>query len=82
MTYRFLRRLSGGGFSDVFAVEDQASALSERLVLKRLNAEMSARPEVREAFASEAKILRELRHVNVVPPSAAATSTTRGACAC
>jgi predicted Ser/Thr protein kinase len=66
MTYRFLRRLQSGGFSDVFAVEDPASALPERLVLKRLNTEMSARPEVREAFASEAKILRELRHPNVV----------------
>ena len=66
MTYRTLRRLSGGGFSDVFAVEDLASALPERLVLKRLNAEMSARPEVREAFSSEAKILRELRHANIV----------------
>lgn len=66
MSYRVLRQLSGGGFSDVFEVEDPASALPERLILKRLNAEMSARPEVRAAFADEAKILRELRHPNIV----------------
>jgi serine/threonine protein kinase len=66
MSYRVLRQLSGGGFSDVFEVEDPASALPERLILKRLNAEMSARPDVRAAFADEAKILRELRHPNIV----------------
>ncbi len=66
MSYRVLRQLSGGGFSDVFEVEDPASALAERLILKRLNEEMSARPAVRTAFADEAKILRELRHPNVV----------------
>jgi eukaryotic-like serine/threonine-protein kinase len=66
MTYRFVRRLADGGFSEVFCVEDSASALSERLVLKRLTGEMSARREVREAFASEAEILRELRHANIV----------------
>ncbi len=59
MSYRVLRQLSGGGFSDVFEVEDPASALSECLILKRLNTEMSARPEVRTAFAEEAKLLRE-----------------------
>jgi serine/threonine protein kinase len=66
MSYRILRQLSGGGFSDVFEVEDPASALPERLILKRLNAEMSARPEVRAAFSDEAKILRELKHPNIV----------------
>jgi predicted Ser/Thr protein kinase len=66
MTYRFVRRLAEGGFSEVFSVEDSASALPERLVLKRLTGEMSARREVREAFASEAEILRELRHTNIV----------------
>lgn len=66
MSYRVLRQLSGGGFSDVFEVEDPASALPEHLILKRLNMEMSARPEVRAAFADEAKILRELRHPNIV----------------
>lgn len=66
MSYRVLRKLPGGGFSDIFEVEDPASALPERLILKRLNAEMSARPEVRAAFADEAKILRELKHPNIV----------------
>lgn len=66
MSYRVLQQLSGGGFSDVFEVEDPASALPERLILKRLNEEMSARPEVRAAFADEAKLLRELRHPNIV----------------
>lgn len=66
MSYRFVGRLAEGGFSQVFEVEDPASALPERLVLKRLTAEMSARPEVREAFAEEGKILRELKHPNVV----------------
>ena len=66
MSYRFVGRLAEGGFSQVFEVEDAASALPERLVLKRLTAEMSARPEVREAFAEEGKILRELKHPNVV----------------
>jgi serine/threonine protein kinase len=66
MSYRVLRQLSGGGFSEVFEVEDPESALPERLILKRLNADMSARPAVRAAFADEAKILRELKHPNVV----------------
>jgi serine/threonine protein kinase len=66
MSYLVLQQISGGGFSDVFEVEDPASALPERLILKRLTSEMSARPEVRTAFADEAKILRELRHPNVV----------------
>lgn len=66
MSYRVLKKLSGGGFSDVFEVEDPASALPERLILKQLTEEMSALPGVRAAFADEAKILRELRHPNVV----------------
>lgn len=66
MSYRVVRALSGGGFSDLFEVEDPASALPERLILKRLNAEMSSRPAVRAAFADEAKILRELRHPYIV----------------
>ncbi|HKV12907.1 MAG TPA: serine/threonine-protein kinase [Thermoanaerobaculia bacterium] len=66
MSYRVLKKLSGGGFSDVFEVEDPASALPERLILKQLNEEMSALPGVRAAFADEAKILRELRHPNIV----------------
>lgn len=66
MSYRVLKKLSGGGFSDVFEVEDPASALPERLILKQLTEEMSALPGVRAAFADEAKILRELRHPNIV----------------
>lgn len=66
MSYRVLRQLSSGGFSNIFEVEDPASALPERLILKRLNAEMSALPAVRAAFADEAKILRELKHPNIV----------------
>jgi serine/threonine-protein kinase len=58
--------LAEGGFSEIFEIEDPASALPERLILKRLSAEMSARPAVRTAFAEEAKILRELKHPNVV----------------
>ncbi|HSS76402.1 MAG TPA: protein kinase [Thermoanaerobaculia bacterium] len=52
--------------SEIFEVEDAAGALPERLILKRLNAEMSALPSVRAAFADEARMLRELRHPNVV----------------
>lgn len=66
MSYRTVRRIGEGGFSEIFEVEDPESALPERLILKRLNAEMSARPQVREAFADEAKFLRELKHPNVV----------------
>ncbi|MFP5287632.1 MAG: protein kinase domain-containing protein, partial [Thermoanaerobaculia bacterium] len=66
MSYRVLRQLAGGGFSEIFEVEDPASALPERLILKRLTAEMSARPDVQEAFSEEAKILRELKHPNIV----------------
>lgn len=66
MSYQVLRQLSGGGFSEIFEVEDPASALPERLILKRLTAEMSARPDVQAAFSEEAKILRELKHPNVV----------------
>ncbi len=66
MSYQVLRQLAGGGFSEIFEVEDAASALPERLILKRLTAEMSARPDVQAAFSQEAKILRELKHPNVV----------------
>jgi hypothetical protein len=66
MDYRIIARLSGGGFSEIFEVEDAASALPERLILKRLNAEMSALPAVRAAFAEEAALLRQLRHPNIV----------------
>ncbi len=66
MSYRVLRQLAGGGFSEIFEVEDPASALPERLILKRLTAEMSARPDVQTAFSEEAKILRELKHSNIV----------------
>lgn len=66
MSYQVLRQLAGGGFSEIFEVEDAASALPERLILKRLTAEMSARPDVQAAFSEEAKILRELKHPNIV----------------
>jgi serine/threonine-protein kinase len=66
MSYQVLRQLAGGGFSEIFEVEDAASALPERLILKRLTAEMSARPDVQAAFSEEAKILRELKHSNIV----------------
>ncbi len=66
MDYRILARLPSGGFSEIFEVEDAAGALPERLILKRLNAEMSALPAVRAAFSEEARMLRELRHPNVV----------------
>lgn len=66
MSYRVLRRLAAGGFSEILEIEDPASALAERLILKRLNAEMSAKGAVRAAFAEEAKILRDLKHPNVV----------------
>lgn len=66
MSYQVLRQLPGGGFSEIFEVEDPVSALPERLILKRLTAEMSARPDVRAAFSEEAKLLRELKHPNIV----------------
>jgi serine/threonine-protein kinase len=66
MDYRIIARLPSGGFSEILEVEDAASALPERLILKRLNAEMSALPAVRAAFAEEGRILRQLRHPNVV----------------
>jgi Protein kinase domain len=66
MAYRIVRQLPSGGFSEIFEVEDAASALPERLILKRLNAEMSALPRVRAAFAAEAQLLRDLKHPHVV----------------
>jgi serine/threonine protein kinase len=66
MDYRIIARLPSGGFSEILEVEDVASALPERLILKRLSAEMSALPAVRAAFAEEGRILRQLRHPNVV----------------
>lgn len=66
MSYKVLRRVANGGFSEILEVEDPASALPERLILKRLSTDMSTRPAVRAAFAEEAKMLRELKHPNVV----------------
>jgi len=66
MNYQILSKLSEGGFSEVFEVRDPASALDEVLILKRLNPEMSRRPDVRRAFTREGEILSALRHPNVV----------------
>lgn len=66
MHYQILSKLGEGGFSEVFEVRDPASALDEVLILKRLNAEMSRRPDVRRAFTREGEILSSLRHPNVV----------------
>lgn len=66
MHYQILSRLGEGGFSEVFEVRDPASALDEVLILKRLHAEMSRRPDVRRAFTQEGEILSSLRHPNVV----------------
>lgn len=66
MHYQILSKLGEGGFSEVYAVRDPASALDEVLILKRLHAEMSRRPDVRRAFTREGEILSSLRHPNVV----------------
>lgn len=66
MHYHILRKLSEGGFSEVFEVRDPASAIQETLVLKRLSTEMSARPAVRRAFTKEGEFLSGLRHPNIV----------------
>ncbi len=66
MTYQFVRKVSQGGFSEIFEVRDLESALPEALILKRLSPEMSTRPDVRRAFTKEGEILSNLRHDNIV----------------
>ncbi len=66
MNYQFLRKISQGGFSEVFEIRDPASAIQETLILKRLSPEMSALPAVRRAFTREGQILSNLRHPNIV----------------
>ncbi len=66
MTYRIVKKVSQGGFSEIFEVRDSASVLPEALILKRLSPEMSTRPDVRAAFTREGEILSGLKHPNVV----------------
>jgi serine/threonine protein kinase len=67
MRYRPLMELGRGGMARVYLAESLASGLLHKLVvLKVLNQELAADPEMRSGFTREAEISARLNHPNIV----------------
>ncbi|MGC4092887.1 MAG: protein kinase [Polyangiaceae bacterium] len=64
--YRPLLELGRGGMSRVYLVESLASGVRKLVVLKILEGELAAHPEMREAFQREAELSARMNHPNVV----------------
>ncbi len=64
--YRQLFELGRGGMARVYLAESLASGVRKLVVLKALNPNLSADPEMREAFRREAELSAQMNHPNVV----------------
>ncbi|HET9931179.1 MAG TPA: serine/threonine-protein kinase [Polyangiaceae bacterium] len=64
--YRRLFELGRGGMARVYLAESLASGVRKLVVLKALNPNLSADPEMREAFRREAELSAQMNHPNVV----------------
>src|SRR4051812_18227746 len=65
--YRPLLELGRGGMARVYLAESLGSgSLRKLVVLKVLNQELAADPEMRHAFVREAEISARLNHPNIV----------------
>jgi serine/threonine protein kinase len=65
--YRPLLELGRGGMARVYLAESLASGLLRKLVvLKVLNQDLAANPDMREAFIREAELNARLNHPNIV----------------
>ncbi len=62
--YCVLRRIGSGGFGTVYLVEDRA--VSDQLILKILNPQISADESVIRRFVRELKLTRRIAHPNVI----------------
>ncbi len=62
--YRILEKIGSGGMGDVYAAEDLG--LKRRVALKFLPAAMTADPETRQQFISEAQAAAVLNHPNII----------------
>ena len=64
--YRQLFQLGAGGMARVYLAETLASGVRKLVVLKVLNADLAADPEMRAAFSREAELAAQMNHPNVV----------------
>lgn len=64
--YRPLLELGQGGMAKVFLAESVGSGVRKLVVLKVLNADLAAEPEMRAAFIREAELSAQMNHPNVV----------------
>lgn len=64
--YRRLFELGRGGMARVYLAESLAFGLRKLVVLKVLDPELSADPEMRAAFRREAELSAQMNHPNVV----------------
>ena len=62
--YTYLRRIGKGAFGTVILMED--SAVGEQIILKFLNAHISADAETMQRFVHELKFSRKITHNNVI----------------
>jgi len=65
--YLLLRRIAVGGMADIYLAHDPLGEGSEEfVVIKRLRADKQDDPRQSSAMEDEAKVLRRLRHPNIV----------------
>ena len=64
--FRQLFELGRGGMARVYLAESLSSGIRKLVVLKVLNSELSANPEMRSAFRREAELSAQMNHPNVV----------------
>ncbi|HET9955243.1 MAG TPA: serine/threonine-protein kinase [Polyangiaceae bacterium] len=64
--YRRLFELGRGGMARVYLAESLASGVRKLVVLKILNPELCANPEMRASFRREAELSAQMNHPNVV----------------
>ena len=62
--FRVIRLLGRGGMGEVYEVEHRD--LSTRHALKLINPEIVDRPDAKERFKREARVMARLRHSNIV----------------
>ncbi len=62
--YKYLRRIGKGAFGTVILMED--TAVGEQIILKFLNAHISADAETMQRFVHELKFSRKITHQNVI----------------
>lgn len=62
--YRLVRRVGAGGMGEVWAAHHEA--IDRHVAIKFPDKELVGRPEIRERFLAEARVLGRLHHPNIV----------------